>query len=156
MILQSENVFENCSSMDDLQVSALAILEEHAASGREIHYVAGPISSDGDEHIQRNIAELQRQRAGVAAELGERAVVFCALDIFTPTVFDRLKVFGMPRDEREEKMRQFWHSIFESGGIKKAHFADRWWLSVGASLEHDDSIAFNIERAYLPAVSRES
>lgn len=133
----AEELYAGCNSLDDVLAKTLNEFQRLTESGLEVHYVAGAISSDGDEHIDRNIAELLRLQVEVAQQLGEKAIVLTSPAIFTPLMYKKLRIFEMPRVERELNLQGFWDKIISSGYISGIHFAPNWRRSVGAKLEHE-------------------
>jgi hypothetical protein len=149
MAWDAEVLFKTCGSLDDVFTKTVTELQGYTESGLEIHYVAGTISSDGDEYIERNIAELLRLQAVLTQQLGEKALVLTSPVIFTPAVYDRLKVFELPREERELKFQNFWDKIITSGYMTGIHFAPKWERSIGTKLEHEAATQQGIDIYYL-------
>ena len=89
----AEELFVECTSIEDVLNKTVSEFRKHSESGVEIHYVAGTISSDGDEHIGRNLQNLIKLQEKVAGQLGERALVLTSPAIFTPQIYSKLKIF---------------------------------------------------------------
>lgn len=145
----AEELYADCVSLDDVLSKTLDELQNQSESGLEIHYVAGTISSDGDEHIERNLAELLRFQHEVALNLGEKALVLTSPAIFTSSIYSQLKIFDMPRSKRELHMQSFWDKIIASGYVSGIHFAPNWVRSIGAKLEHEAAIQRGVNIYYL-------
>ena len=142
--------FVDCNSLDEILVRTLSLLGKQVTMGKEVHYVAGVISSDGDAHIERNMQELLRHRSTIAQELGEKALVFTSPDIFTPALLAQLNVFSLPKEVREQGFRAFWDGVISSGLVSHVHFTFGWERSKGAQFEHEAVQKLGVGVTYLP------
>lgn len=144
-----ETELEVCTSLDELLDSTTRMMRKLRDQGYEIHHVAGAISADGDEHIPRNLAELSRQQARVAQQLGERAVVITSPRVFTDKVYASLRVFEMAREEREACLQEFWDKVIGSGLLDGVHLAPGWERSPGTNKEHEAAQRYGVPIEYL-------
>jgi hypothetical protein len=144
MRIMLEEDLAGCRDLDEVQAQAQRTLGELKDEGYSIRYVAGPISADGDEHIQRNLNALVAARTRVMHQVGERALVFTAPFIFTPEVYGALNIFTQPRDEREAAMQRFWDTLIGSGVVDGIYFADGWQRSPGARRERQTAEAVGV------------
>jgi hypothetical protein len=137
------------SNFDEALACTLTALQGVVDSGLEVHYVAGPISADGDEHIERNLEVLLRHGEQVAKALGSRALVLTSPLVFTPDIYASLKIFEKERGAREQSLQAFWDHIIGSGVLAAIHFAPGWKRSPGARLEHEAANRHNVNVYYL-------
>lgn len=145
----AETELEVCTSLDELRAISLSMMLLHISRGLEVHHVAGAVSADGDEHIARNLAELLSHRQKVAETLGSRAIVITAPAVFTERVYTNLKIFELQRDERENKLKDFWRGMLGSGLINTVHFTPGWERSPGSCDEHEAAHEYRINIRYL-------
>jgi len=139
-----------CKTLPDVQHQTQSTLREDDFL---IHYVAGPISCDGEENIPHNIDKLFKARTDVMHALGNRSLVFTAPFIFSldsnHNSYNRLGLFDIDRDEREAAMQDFWDQLLTSGLIDGVHFVDGWQRSPGARREHLTATENDIPAFYL-------
>lgn len=149
-IMLEENL-STCKTMEEVLYQTQSTLQELRDDGFPIVYVAGPISADGEEHIQRNIDRLLKARTKLVHLMGNRALSFTAPFIFTPEVYERLGVFDMNRDEREASLQQFWDTLIQSGVIDGIYFTPGWERSPGAQRERATADHVGVPIYDLPA-----
>lgn len=92
---------------------------------------------------------MERQRAKVAEELGEQAIVVSSPSIFTAAVYERLRVFDMPREEREVTLRNFWDNVIEADVLDSIYFAPGYERSPGSLAEHQAAERHGVPIHYL-------
>lgn len=131
-----EEVLTACATLDELVEVMVQEVRRWRRQGYSVHHVAGPISADGDEHIPRNIAELQRQRSRLQAELGDQAIVISSPSVFTAAVYKRLQIFELPREQREIMLRNFWDKLIEACRFDGIHIVPGYQRSPGSLAEH--------------------
>lgn len=132
-----EEDLANCRTLGELQEQTQETLRYFQDIGRAVVYIAGPISADGDEHIQRNIERLIQARGDLLRQLGGRAIPFTAPFIFTPEVYEKLGIFNMERDARETEIQAFWDELILSGVVDGVYFMSGWERSAGARKERE-------------------
>lgn len=92
------NAVKVATTLDEVRDCVFGVFTEVAPSkgAKRLGYVAGIITSDGREHVDRNIIRL--------AEHTERLrqtyefPIFSATDVFPQEVFDRIDAFNLPVD----------------------------------------------------------
>lgn len=114
--------------------------EEHGSD--RIGLVSGIISSDGDEHIAKNIQTLQEHTERIRDVYG--FPVFSSPDIFSLDLVKRLEIMELPRLQREETMRRFFKDLLASGFISDVFMTPRWEFSEGATDEYNLAIEFGL------------
>lgn len=144
MRIMLEEDLANCRTLEEVQEQAQETLRYFQKIGHKVVYVAGPISADGDEHIQRNIERLIHARGDLLRQLGGQAIPFTSPFIFTPEVYNHLGIFEMERDAREQKMQQFWDQLILSGVVDGIYFMAGWERSAGACRERSTAKEANI------------
>lgn len=100
-----------------------------------IGYVAGIVSSDGEEHIATNIKKLSEYTDRIAHQYS--FPVFCAADVFNPQLFEQLAEMKLEAEEREQHLKSFWRNILNCGYITDIFMTPRWQLSGGSKDEHE-------------------
>lgn len=121
-----------CTSLDQIRECVVPVL---IGSGSDrLGYVAGMITSDGPEHIARNV---ERLALFTKTLRGMHAFpVFSATDIFNQAVYARLRVDLFRPEAREAEFKEFWRSILKQGQVTDIFMTPRWELSEGATDEH--------------------
>jgi len=101
---------------------------------KKIGYVAGIISSDGDEHVLKNQKRLEQ----IAEKLKKKTgfPVFSSVDLFGDGKYDQIDDYHVKRPLREKGFIQFWESLLKSGHITDIYMTPRWKESKGAKAEH--------------------
>jgi hypothetical protein len=153
MRIRLEEDLANCRTLDEVQTQTQETLRDFQDMGDEVVYIAGPISADGEEHIQRNIDELIQSRGRLVRELGYRSGIwsFTAPFIFTPEVYEHLGIFKMEREVREAKLQEFWDGLILSGVVNGIYFVQGWERSAGARRERETAEMAGIPTYDLPS-----
>lgn len=116
---------------DDLSMvydGLIGLLGEVSAGGKiKIGYVSGIITSDGEEHVDRNMELLRRNTSRIRESVD--FPVFSAADIFHNESYDKFD--GV--DEHEWYV--FWRNVLKSGYIREVFMTPRWEHSAGAKDE---------------------
>jgi hypothetical protein len=106
----------------------IALLNDISSGGRvKVGYVSGIITSDGKEHIDRNIALLKRNTSRIREAVD--FPVFSAADIFHNESYDKFD--GI----EEHEWYAFWKNILKSGYVAEIFMTPRWEHSAGAKDE---------------------
>lgn len=123
----------NLSEVELRFVDFLDAIKSETMTAR-IGYVAGIVSSDGEDKIQANIEIL----ASYTEKLRQTYdfPVFCAADVFTPQLFESLAEMKLRVEERERHFKSFWRNVIASGHITDIFMTPRWELSSGANDEY--------------------
>lgn len=116
----------------------------------QLGFVSGIISSDGDKHIHRNIQRLLSYSRQV--QQAQSFPIFCAPDVFSPELYERLEIMHMDRHEREREFIDLWRAILESGHVTHVFFTPRWELSSGARDEHETAMRLGLTITYIEAL----
>jgi len=132
------------TTLDEALSSALKVIAYRKGNQSRVVYVAGPISSAGEHKIVENIERLMEFQRALARELGEGAFVFASPSIFTPDIYERLRIFEMPRDEREDQLRKFFDTVIESKHLDGVYFTPGWERSIGARREHETALRVGV------------
>ncbi len=124
-----------CTDLDQVRECIVPILVSSKNGSDKLGYVAGMITSDGPEHIARNI-----KRLALFTETLRRMhgfPVFSATDIFDSGVYARLGVDLLDPKARQAEFQRFWRSVLETGQVTDIFMTPRWDLSEGAIDEHE-------------------
>lgn len=124
---------ENLDQLEERLTAFLASITQEEGLER-IGYVAGCVSSDGEEHIQHNLEKLAEHTRGLEREHG--FPLFCVTDIFTPELYRRLEEMEWPVEAREQRMRSCFCNILQSGHITDLIMTPGWEGSTGSWEEH--------------------
>lgn len=144
MRIMLEEDLSNCRTIEEVQIQTQSTLRELKDDGYQIVYVAGAISADGEEHIQRNIDRLIRARGELLRKIGGQVLSFTAPFVFTPEVYEKLGVFTMEPSQREAMMQLFWDTLIRSGVVDGIYFTPGWERSTGAVREHTTAQATGV------------
>ena len=119
----------NAVTLDDVQRAIIHFLREvcRATPGVGFHYVVGMISSEGPEHIPRNLERLTAYTHAVRGHHGPYA--FSARSIWTDGLFGRI---GETKGMTTQDWMPFWRGVMESGCTAALHLCPRWEQSHGA------------------------
>jgi hypothetical protein len=141
-----EEEVTSCKTLEEVYDAASAALCEMRNDGEyRVGYVAGPISCDGEDKIADNIGKLIQARNSQMHALGERTLLFTAPFIFTPEVYDNLKLFTISREERETQLRNFWRKIISSGNVDFVLFREGYERSPGSLDELEAARTANLQ-----------
>lgn len=102
---------------------------------QRLGFVAGIITSDGDENMSRNIERLKQY----AEEIRGRYdfPIFSSVDVFGNGIYNQVEESKFERELREHHFVQFWTMILETGHITDIFMTPRWDKSRGAKIEHE-------------------
>lgn len=110
---------------------------------QRIGYVAGIITSDGNEHIERNIKKLIEHTENLRNQ--HDFPIFSAPDVITPEVFERIDAINIP----SKTWQEFWRDLLTTGHITDIFMSPRWEKSNGAIDEHETAKRLNIKIHYI-------
>lgn len=109
--------------------------------------MAGILTSDGAEYFEIN----RKRLADYVKKLRKihKFPIFSAVDVFSSEVYERLKEWRLPFNEREVKVRSFWRKILKSGHVTDVFMTPRFEKSKGAQDEHKTAKEFGLKIHYL-------
>jgi hypothetical protein len=123
--------------------ATIKILGDLRAAGADnIGFTCGIISSEGLEHIDRNM----KRHAMYTASLrdGIAFPVFSASDVFNDErMFERVKYLP------QEEWLELWRKVLNSGFVTHLFFTPRWQKSSGARDEHEVGKGLGLEIYYV-------
>lgn len=131
---------QKATNLPEVRDKLLAVLAQQ--NGSRIGYVAGIITSDGPEHIEKNLQKLEKCTQRIKQR--ESIVVFSAVDVFDEELFIRLKASTLPQDS----WWIFWREVLGSGHITDIYMTPRWQESTGARDEHETATKVGIAIHY--------
>ncbi len=97
-----------------------------------IGYVAGCITSDGPEYVNKNIAKLEAYAHYLRNKFGPH--IFSAKEIFSD---EDQKAITEEGEKAQFEMRRFWRDVQLSGNITDVFMIPGWERSKGARDEHN-------------------
>ena len=132
------------TTLKDISTRLIELLNQlHQEGNPQIGYVAGMISSEGPENIQKNLDILERR----TQELSKiyNFPLFSQNDIFTDDVYKQIKQSGATHADFEE----FYQQIHSTGLITHIFMTPKWELSVGATDEHETALRYRLNIIYI-------
>lgn len=136
---------QTVTTLTEVRVGVVRCFEE-LKSGQNINqigYVAGIITSDGREHIERNLRYLGEHTERIRQ--ARTFPIFSAIDIFSQEVFERTNGFSLP----PEMWLTFWRDVLGSGHVTDIFMTPRWETSRGAQDEHETAKKYGITIYYI-------
>ncbi|MFA5933047.1 MAG: hypothetical protein WCV81_02125 [Microgenomates group bacterium] len=145
LIIESVNTSTN---LDQTFTNLSQVLEEvRMSKSPRIGYVAGIITSDGSELIEKNIEILRLYTNLIRVQSG--IPTFCASDVFGHGLYERLEEMKLSYSEREPKFVNFWRKVLTSGHVTDIFMTPGWTRSNGARDEHSLSKEINLRLFYI-------
>lgn len=140
LIAEAISRAENLEQIYREVVSLLATINRHR--GR-VGYVAGIITSDGAQHIDRNLRLLSNHTQTLDAQHNFPI-------ISAPLIFDKFLIARLEgQGAKNEDFMHFWRSILASGHITDIFFTPRWQESAGAQDEFETAKRLGLRIHYI-------
>lgn len=98
---------------------------------RQIGYVAGRVTADGEEKIPENLVRLTGFAEAVSQQV--EYPVFSAAEVFNTDVYWKI---NLPHPDHEEAFYEFWRLILGSG-VTDVFMSPNWKTSIGAQDEFE-------------------
>lgn len=133
ILIKSISKKETIEEAEKCFLSALGKIKKDRPN-MDIYYVIGPVTSDGQEFVERNL-ELLKEKAKEVNHRLPKAVIFSAGDIFNKTVFKKFDSHGAVNQD----YLNFWEKVLNSNFVNGIIRIPGWERSVGAS--HENRIA---------------
>ena len=129
-----QKAIENSTNLKHVEKAILEIFKEVKKDNSKIGYVAGIVTSDGEENMMRNIKRLDE----LTEKLRKKSnfPVFSSVDIFGGGIYDKIEDFHLEKPLREKAFINFWRILLKSGHITDIYMTPRWNKSKGAKDEH--------------------
>jgi hypothetical protein len=136
--------FVGVTDLQGIQTNFIAIMRGIRERWPRLGYVAGIVSSDGPDHIERNMDILRRYEAAIRSR--SDYPVFSSADLFSRKVYGQVRLSGLTN----QAFMDLWKGIFEAGFITDVSFTPRWENSEGARDEYKNAsfLGMNIEIVY--------
>jgi len=130
-----KNSIKDAKNLNQILIITISILKNYKNSkANRIGYVAGAVTSDGDEKLKENIENLDRYTKQIRKE--NRFHIFSSTDIFDEKLIYNLEELVLSPNEVEKKFREFWRKILGSSYITDIFMTPGWQRSRGAKDEH--------------------
>lgn len=127
---------KNSKTLHHVRRNLIRLFEDTKLKNKtnRIGYVAGIINSDGPEYYRAN----RKRLTDYVKKLGEihKFPMFCAVNVLSSEVYEKLAEWKLPFSEREVKARSFWRKILKSGHVTDVFMTPRFEKSEGALDEH--------------------
>jgi hypothetical protein len=139
-----EKAVVNANNIEEVKTLLLDVLKKVREEGAEkIGYVAGIITSEGPENIDRNVKRL----AGFADSvcLQSNFPIFSSTYLITDALFEKL---GMQTIAQAD-WQKFWRDVLSSGFITDIFMTPRWEISYGSCDEHKTAQEVGMKIHYL-------
>lgn len=114
-------------------VRIIKAINENSTEQR-LGFVAGIITSDGDENMPKNIERLKQYAKEVRGMYD--FPIFSSVDVFGNGIYDQIEESKFERELREYHFVEFWRMILETGHITDIFMTPRWEKSKGAKVEY--------------------
>jgi hypothetical protein len=124
-------------SKDLIEIARItnSVLKKYRAKGiKRIGYVAGILTSEGEDKLQENINRLDKHTENIRK--ANNYPVFSSTDIFDKKLVYSLEEIKLSPNKVEEKFREFWRIILSSGYVTDIFMTPGWKRSRGAQDEH--------------------
>ena len=133
------------SSIEDvLRVTVLVITGiKNNNPEAKIGYVAGKVTADGLENIEKNLKRLHKFTDIIAKEF--EGQIFSAADVFNDEVYWRI---NLAKPIHEKDFYSFWRQVVGSG-VTDIFMTPEWEKSTGASDEHTTAKQLGIRIHYI-------
>lgn len=115
---------------------------------QRIGYVAGLVSSDGEEKIQENLERLNFY-TNLLSKKYPKAKFFSAADIFNKELYKKLLGENFIISKRKKSFLEFWRGILKNGGVDDVSMTPGWDRSVGAINEHKTILKLGIRHQFV-------
>lgn len=129
------------------KINILLSKARQKSTEKRLGYVAGIISSDGIEHMQKNIDILARHTERIKEQYG--FPMFSAVDVFGNGVYQKLEDFNKEEHLRHKSFIEFWRKILSSGHVTDIFMTPRWKESKGATDEHETAKKLGLTIHYI-------
>ena len=151
-----ELIFEAVSeaeTLNDVYKGLIAVLNQiNRSRNLRIGYVAGIITSEGQERAESNFQRLAKYTEFL--RFRHDIPMVSASEIFRSDILDRGKQ-GHPGYEQADFLR-FWRSILACGHITDVFFTPRWEESFGARDEYDIAKSLNLRIHFVEETNLDS
>ncbi len=128
-----EEAVRNAKNIDEVKSLVLSVLEETRSKGAErVGYVAGLITSEGPENIDKNVQRLVKFTDNIRTQ--KDFPIFSSTDVISDELFERLGLEEFQKTDWEK----FWRDILGAEGryITDIFMTPRWEVSRGSRDEH--------------------
>lgn len=115
---------------------------------QRIGYVAGLVSSDGQEKIQENLERLNFY-TNLLSKKYPKAKFFSAADIFNEDLYKRLLGDNFVISKRKKSFLEFWRGILREETVDDVSMTPGWDRSVGAIDEHKTILKLGLKHQYV-------
>ncbi|MEK7558669.1 MAG: DUF4406 domain-containing protein [Patescibacteria group bacterium] len=130
------NSIKHSTSLEHVHEGLIKVIKKISESSvnQRIGFVAGIISSDGDENMPNNIEKLRQYTEKLRKKYN--FPIFSSVDVFSNGLYDQMEEVEFERELREHHFVQFWKMILKSGHITDIFMTPRWEMSRGAKVEY--------------------
>lgn len=136
MISTIYNGIKHSTSLEHVNEGLIKVIKKISESSvsQRIGFVAGIISSDGDENMPNNIEKLRQYTEKLRKKYN--FPIFSSVDVFNNGLYDQMEEVEFERELREHHFVQFWKMILKSGHITDIFMTPRLEMSRGAKVEY--------------------
>ncbi len=134
----------SAKNIEEVKTILLNVLKSARENGVErIGYVAGLITSEGPENIDKNVKRLIRYADDIRSK--NNFPIFASTDVISDDLFTKLGMEKIAAADWEE----FWRDILGSGYVTDIFMTPRWEISKGSISEHNNAKNFNLQIHYI-------
>jgi hypothetical protein len=150
MKLQKEikNSTKKVKNLNQIAKNTILILKKcKIDEAKRIGYVAGIVTSDGPENIDKNVKNLTK----FTNKIRERNSfpIFSSTDVFSKKCIAKLDEMNLPPEKIEVEFWKFWRKLLRSGYITDIFMTPGWDRSLGAQDEHKTAKKAGLKIHYL-------
>lgn len=128
-----EEAVKNAKNINEVKDSVLSVLKEFKSDGAiRIGYVAGLVTSEGPENIDKNVRRLVKFTEHVRAQ--NDFPIFSSTDVISDELFKKLGLEEFQKTDWEK----FWRDILGAEGryVTDIFMTPKWEISRGSKDEH--------------------
>ncbi len=134
-----DNELEGIVDLQGVGTIFINILTDTRRRWPRLGVISGVVSSEGREHIPRNMQTL-REHEGIIRSEVDYPVFSCA-DVFSPKVYAQIALDGLTN----QSFIEFWQRVFEEGKITDVFMTPRWEISEGARDEFETATRLGLQ-----------
>lgn len=144
-----QTAIKNSTNLKHVEKAILDLFKEIKKENpkQRVGYVAGIVTSDGEENMMKNIKRLDELTEKLREKLD--FPIFSSVDIFGGGIYDQIEDFHLERSLREKAFINFWRMLLKSGHITDIYMTPRWKESKGAKDEHETAKEVRLKIHYI-------
>ena len=134
-----EETVRNASSIDEVKTLLISLLRKIRQDSNRIGYVAGLITSEGPENIDKNVRRLVKFTSDIRSE--NNFPIFASTDVISDALFKKIGADAIKSGDWEK----FWRAVLAQGGVTDVFMTPRWEISRGATDEYNTAKSLGLQ-----------